>query len=145
MVFLSIAGARLIMDSMSATTTLGLSEHYRLVLPINLTLVVVTIAMNYLFLRCSNGALLAALATLGTFVWNNAKWYGSSPKFGVHPFTWSIPMMGNRRGFGLGLSLAGWVSRVASIVGQGCKERWLAPCVLPRATPLDTFRNFGPG
>jgi len=96
LVFLCIAGAQLINGlNVSNNNHLGLSEHYRLVLPVNLALVVVTIAMNYLFLVVFEWGLAgAALATLGTFVWNNAwRVLIVYRKFGVHPFTWSIPVM----------------------------------------------------
>ena len=51
--------------------------------------------MNYLFLVVFEWGLAgAALATLGTFVWNNAwRVLIVYRKFGVHPFTWSIPVM----------------------------------------------------
>lgn len=93
-VFLCIAGAQLISGlNVSNNNHLGLSEHYRLVLPVNLALVVVTVGMNYLFLVVFEWGLAgAALATLGTFVWNNAwRVLIVYRKFGVHPFTWSIP------------------------------------------------------
>ena len=97
LVFLCIAGSQLISGlNVSNNNHLGLSEHYRLVLPVNLALVVVTVAMNYLFLVVFEWGLAgAALATLGTFVWNNAwRVLIVYRKFGVHPFTWSIPVMG---------------------------------------------------
>ena len=96
LVFLCIAGAQLISGlNVSNNNHLGLSKHYRLVLPVNLALVVVTVAMNYLFLEVFEWGLAgAALATLGTFVWNNAwRVLIVYRKFGVHPFTWSIPVM----------------------------------------------------
>ena len=81
--------------NVSNNSHLGYSEHYRLVLPVNLALVVVTVALNYLFLVVFEWGLAgAALATLGTFVWNNAwRVLIVYRKFGVHPFTWSIPVM----------------------------------------------------
>lgn len=96
LVFLCIACAQLISGlNVSNNSHLGYSAHYRLVLPINLALVVVTVAMNYLFLVVFEWGLAgAALATLGTFVWNNAwRVLIVYRKFGVHPFTWSIPVM----------------------------------------------------
>ena len=56
LVFLCIAGAQLISGlNVSNNNHLGLSEHYRLMLPVNLALVVVTVAMNYLFLVVFEG------------------------------------------------------------------------------------------
>lgn len=97
LVFLCIAGAQLISGlNDSNNSHLGYSKHYRLVLPINLALVVVTVGMNYLFLAVFKWGLAgAALATLGTFVWNNVwRLLIVHRKFGVHPFTWSIPVVG---------------------------------------------------
>ncbi|HBP44872.1 MAG TPA: hypothetical protein DD635_03150, partial [Flavobacteriales bacterium] len=73
LVFLCIAGAQLISGlNVSNNSHLGYSEHYRITLPVNLALIVVTAAMNYLFLVVFKWGLAgAALATLGTFVWNN--------------------------------------------------------------------------
>ena len=96
LVFLCIAGSQLISGlNVSNNSHLGLSEHYKVLLPVNLALVVVTIAMNYLFIVVFKWGLAgAALATLGTIVWNNGwRLLIVHRKFGVHPFTWSIPVM----------------------------------------------------
>lgn len=96
LVFLCIAGAQLISGlNVSNNSHLGYSEHYRILLPVNLALIVVTVGMNYLFLFVFKWGLTgAALATLGTFVWNNGwRLLIVHRKFGVHPFTWSIPVM----------------------------------------------------
>ena len=93
LVFLCIAGAQLISGlNVSNNNHLGLSKHYRLVLPINLAPVVVTVAMNYPFLVVPEWGLAgAALATLGT-LWNNAwRVLIVYRKFGVHPFTGLFP------------------------------------------------------
>ena len=95
-VFLCIGLSRIIAGlNTSNNQHLALSEHYRLVLPINLALVVVTVAMNYLFLVVFQwGIAGAALATLGTFVWNNLwRLWIVHKKLGVHPFTWSLPVI----------------------------------------------------
>ncbi|MFZ8836925.1 MAG: lipopolysaccharide biosynthesis protein [Flavobacteriales bacterium] len=95
-VFLCIGFSRVIEGlNISNNSHLGLSEHYRLVLPVNLALVVVTVAMNYVFLVTFEWGLAgAALATLGTYLWNNAwRLWLVWRKLGVHPFTWSLPVM----------------------------------------------------
>jgi len=93
LVFICIAVSKIISGlNVSNNSHLGFSEHYRLLLPINLGLVLFTVASNYLFLvvlKMGIGG--AALATLGTVVWNNVwrlliVW----KKFRVQPFTWSI-------------------------------------------------------
>jgi O-antigen/teichoic acid export membrane protein len=96
-VFVCIGLSRIIAGlNNSNNQHLALSEHYRLVLPVNIALVAVTIAMNYLFLVIFEWGLSgAALATLGTFVWNNAwRLWLVNRKLGVHPFTWSLPVIG---------------------------------------------------
>ena len=96
LVFLCIAGSQLIAGlNVSNNSHLGLSEYYKVLLPVNLALIVVTVAMNYLFLVVFEWGLAgAALATLGTFVWNNGwRLLIVHRTFGVHPFTWSIPIM----------------------------------------------------
>ena len=95
-VFLCIGSAKIISGlNNSNNQYLSLSKHYRLVLPINLALLVITIAMNYVFLVIFEWGLTgAALATLGTFIWNNAwRLVIVHRKLQVHPFTWSIPII----------------------------------------------------
>lgn len=95
-VFLCIGLSRIINGlNNSNNQYLAFSKHFRLVLPINLALVVITIAMNYVFLVVLKwGITGAALATLGTFMWNNAwRLWIVYRKLGVHPFTRSIPLM----------------------------------------------------
>jgi O-antigen/teichoic acid export membrane protein len=78
---------------------LGFSPWYRLNLPINLGLIIITILSNYFFLVTLDlGIKGAAFATLGTAIWNSSwrlviVWR----KLRVHPFTWSlafIPIIG---------------------------------------------------
>jgi O-antigen/teichoic acid export membrane protein len=95
-VFLCIALSKLISGlNTSNNSHLGYSQHYRLVLPVNLGLVIFTIGSNYLFLVILDmGIAGAALATLGTVVWNNTWRLGIIwRKFQVHPFSWSIAYM----------------------------------------------------
>ena len=95
-IFLCIGLAQIINGLNTSTNPhLSLSKHYRLLLPINLGLLVITIAMNYVFLVIFKWGLTgAALATLGTFVWNNTwRLWIVHRKLHVHPFTWSIPVI----------------------------------------------------
>lgn len=96
MVFVCIGLAKVISGlNTSNNSHLGFSSHYRLVFPINLGLVLFTLVTNYVFLVILEmGVAGAALATLGTVLWNNTwrlmiVWR----KFHVHPFTWSILFM----------------------------------------------------
>ena len=95
-VFLCIGLSKLISGlNTSNNSHLGYSKHYRLVLPVNLGLVIFTIGTNYLFLVILDmGIAGAALATLGTVVWNNV-WRLAIiwRKFRVHPFSWAIAPM----------------------------------------------------
>lgn len=96
MVFLCIGLSKLIWGlNTSNNSHLRYSEHYRLILPVNLGLVIFTIGTNYLFLVILDmGIAGAALATLGTVVWNSA-WRLAIiwRKFQIHPFSWSIAYM----------------------------------------------------
>ena len=93
MVFICIALSKVVIGlNVSNNSHLGYSEHYRLNLPLNLGLVLFTVASNYLFLVVFKmGIAGAALATLCTVLWNNVwrlmiVWR----KFRVQPFTWPI-------------------------------------------------------
>lgn len=96
MVFLCIGLSKLIWGlNTSNNSHLRYSEHYRLILPVNLGLVIFTIGTNYFFLVILDmGIAGAALATLGTVVWNSA-WRLAIiwRKFQIHPFSWSIAYM----------------------------------------------------
>jgi O-antigen/teichoic acid export membrane protein len=96
MVFLCIGLSKLIWGlNTSNNSHLRYSEHYRLILPVNLGLVIFTIGTNYLFLVILDmGIAGAALATLGTVVWNSV-WRLAIiwRKFQIHPFSWSIAYM----------------------------------------------------
>lgn len=96
-VFLSIAVQRIILGTMAVNNAiLGFSEYYRIALPINLGLLAVTVASNYAFIVIFDwGITGAALATLGTAIWNNAwrSWF-IWKNFKTHPFSWSwVPIM----------------------------------------------------
>ena len=71
---------------------LGYSDAYRIVLPLNLGLVLVTVVTNYLFLVVFEWGLLgAALATLGTAIWNNTwRLWIVWRRFQTHPFSWHL-------------------------------------------------------
>lgn len=95
-IFLCIAASKLILGLNSANNQhLSLSQHYRLALPLNLGLIVVTILSNYVFIVIFKWGLTgAALATLGTAIWNNGwrlliMWN----KFKIHPFSRPIPVI----------------------------------------------------
>jgi O-antigen/teichoic acid export membrane protein len=92
-VFICIALSKVVVGlNVSNNSHLGYSEHYRLILPVNLGLVLFTVASNYAFLVVFEmGIAGAALATLCTVLWNNLwrlmiVWR----KFKVQPFTWPI-------------------------------------------------------
>jgi O-antigen/teichoic acid export membrane protein len=92
-VFICIALSKVVVGlNVSNNSHLGYSEHYRLILPVNLGLVLFTVASNYVFLVVFKmGIAGAALATLCTVLWNNLwrlmiVWR----KFKVQPFTWPI-------------------------------------------------------
>lgn len=95
-VFLCIGLAQVI-SGLNTTTNqyLAFSAYYKLVLPINVALVGITVGMNYVFLVVFNWGLNgAALATLGTFLWSNTwRIWIVKRKLGTHPFTWSIPVI----------------------------------------------------
>ena len=92
-VFLCIGLQRLIVSfNVVNNKVLAFSQWYRIVLPLNLGLVVVTIATNYLFIVTLGWGLKgAAVATLGTALWNNVwrlliVWR----KYKIHPFSWKL-------------------------------------------------------
>ena len=92
-VFLCIGMSKIVAGlNTSNNSHLGFSDHYRIMLPINLGLVVFTLFSNYLFLVILDmGIAGAALATFGTVLWNNAwRLLVIWRKFRVHPFTWSL-------------------------------------------------------
>lgn len=93
-IFLCIAASKMIVGLNTANNQhLNLSKYYRLSLPLNLGLVVVTVISNYLFIVVLKWGLTgAALATLVTAIWNNGwrlliMWN----KFKTHPFSRPIP------------------------------------------------------
>jgi len=92
-VFLCIGFQRLIVSfNVVNNQVLAYSQWYRVVLPLNLGLVLVTVATNYIFIATMGWGLKgAAAATLGTALWNNIwrlliVWR----KFKIHPFSWNL-------------------------------------------------------
>ena len=92
-VFLCIGLQRLIVSfNVVNNKVLAFSQWYRIVLPLNLGLVVVTVATNYVFIVTLGWGLKgAAVATLGTALWNNVwrlliVWR----KYKIHPFSWKL-------------------------------------------------------
>lgn len=89
-VFIAIGLQRVILASTGIMSNiLGYSEHYKLMLPVNIGLLVVTVLTNYLFMKVFGWGLAgAALATMGTALWNNG-WRGIIlwRKFRIHPFS----------------------------------------------------------
>lgn len=89
-VFIAIGLQRIILSSTGVLSNiLGLSQHYRLMLPVNLGLLIITVLSNYLFMKVFGWGLVgAALATMGTALWNNS-WRAiiAWRKFKIHPFS----------------------------------------------------------
>ncbi|MGB1074862.1 MAG: lipopolysaccharide biosynthesis protein [Flavobacteriales bacterium] len=89
-VFMAIGLQRIILASTGVLSNiLGLSQHYRLMLPVNLGLLIITVISNYLFMKVFGWGLVgAALATMGTALWNNS-WRAiiAWRKFRIHPFS----------------------------------------------------------
>lgn len=91
-VFLAIGLQRVVLASTGVTNNiLGFSQHYKLVLPINIGLLVVTVFSNHLFMKVMGWGLGgAAFATMLTAVWNNGwRTLVLYRKFRIHPFTGS--------------------------------------------------------
>lgn len=92
-VFLCI-GFQFLIISINAVNNqiLGFSKWYKLSLPLNLGLVLLTLASNYVFIvTLDMGVKGAALATLGTAIWNNAwRLIIVSRKMKTHPFSWPL-------------------------------------------------------
>ena len=89
-VFLAIGLQRVILASTGVMSNiLGYSEHFKLLLPVNIGLLIVTVLTNYLFMKVFGWGLAgAALATMGTALWNNG-WRGIIlwRKYKIHPFS----------------------------------------------------------
>ncbi len=95
-IFVCIGLQRLIIGFNSVNNQiLGYSKWYRLNLPINLGLVLITVASNYFFIVTMDlGINGAALATLGTAVWNNTwRILIVRRKLKTHPFSWHLALI----------------------------------------------------
>ncbi len=125
-VFLAIGMQRVILASTGVMSNIiGYSQHYKLMLPINIGLLVVTVASNHLFMKVFGWGLTgAALATMGTALWNNG-WRGIIlwRKYRIHPLSRSWAAIAT---LGLGFSWvfhwpAGWLGNpyVEAIVQGG--------------------------